>query len=141
MLCSSNIGWCLHLWRALGAHGSSAQHWHLGSRARGRLSALAQPGYIIRHCDTSLRRTVAGFHAQSSMTLLGFNIAAASVVFCGLQQILCRSLQQKHGCTADELLSAVAPAQVGALLHARAGWAGTRACRGLMPSDRCCWAY
>lgn len=51
--------------------------------------------------------------AAASGGLLGTCIAAVSVVTSGMQQILCRSMQQKHGLTPNELLSNTAPAQVG----------------------------
>jgi hypothetical protein len=51
--------------------------------------------------------------AAASGGLLGTSIAAVSVVTSGMQQILCRSMQQKHGLTPNELLSNTAPAQVG----------------------------
>lgn len=50
--------------------------------------------------------------AAASGGLLGACIAAISVVTSGMQQILCRSLQQKHGLTPNKLLSNTAPAQV-----------------------------
>ena len=46
----------------------------------------------------------------------GAAVAAISVVSSGMQQILCRSLQQKHGLSANELLSNTAPAQAASLL-------------------------
>ena len=51
--------------------------------------------------------------SAASGGLLGACIAAISVVTSGMQQILCRSMQQKHGLTPNELLSNTAPAQVG----------------------------
>jgi len=47
---------------------------------------------------------------------VGAAVAAISVVSSGMQQILCRSLQQKHGLSANELLSNTAPAQAASLL-------------------------
>jgi solute carrier family 35, member E3 len=46
----------------------------------------------------------------------GALVAAISVVSSGMQQILCRSMQQKHGLSANELLSNTAPAQAVSLL-------------------------
>ena len=43
--------------------------------------------------------------------VVGVAVAGLSVVSSGMQQILCRTLQQKHGLTSHELLSNTAPAQ------------------------------
>ncbi len=42
---------------------------------------------------------------------LGLAVAALSVVSSGMQQIFCRSMQQKHKLSSHELLSNTAPAQ------------------------------
>lgn len=44
--------------------------------------------------------------------MLGLIVAALSVVSSGMQQIFCRSMQQKHKLSSHELLSNTAPAQV-----------------------------
>ena len=61
---------------------------------------------------SSSSSTAAAAAAAASGGLLGACIAAISVVTSGMQQILCRSMQQKHGLTPNELLSNTAPAQV-----------------------------
>jgi solute carrier family 35 protein E3 len=48
--------------------------------------------------------------------LLGLVVAALSVVSSGMQQIFCRSMQQKHKLSSHELLSNTAPAQGWSLL-------------------------
>lgn len=47
-----------------------------------------------------------------SMNPLGLAIAGISVVTSGMQQILCGTVQRKHGLTANQLLSNTAPVQV-----------------------------
>ncbi len=44
--------------------------------------------------------------------VLGTVIAAVSVVSSGMQQIFCRTMQQKHNLASHELLANTAPAQV-----------------------------
>lgn len=44
--------------------------------------------------------------------VLGTVIAAISVVSSGMQQIFCRTMQQKHNLASHELLANTAPAQV-----------------------------
>lgn len=46
--------------------------------------------------------------------MLGTVIAAVSVVSSGMQQIFCRTMQQKHNLASHELLANTAPAQVPA---------------------------
>jgi len=46
---------------------------------------------------------------------LGLAVAALSVVSSGMQQIFCRSMQQKHKLSSHELLSNTAPAQACSL--------------------------
>ena len=58
------------------------------------------------------RRTVSDF--QMSDNPLGLAVAALSVVSSGMQQIFCRSMQQKHKLSSHELLSNTAPAQARA---------------------------
>jgi hypothetical protein len=43
--------------------------------------------------------------------VLGLVVAALSVVSSGMQQIFCRTMQQKHALSSHELLSNTAPAQ------------------------------
>ena len=43
----------------------------------------------------------------------GLAVAAMSVVSSGMQQIFCRTMQQKHKLSSHELLANTAPAQVG----------------------------
>lgn len=63
------------------------------------------------HC-----RTVSDFAVGDN--LLGLIVAALSVVSSGMQQIFCRSMQQKHKLSSHELLSNTAPAQVSTPLVA-----------------------
>ena len=56
--------------------------------------------------------TVSDVTSVGGASALGASVAAVSVVSSGMQQILCRVLQQAHGLTAHELLSVTAPAQV-----------------------------
>ena len=44
----------------------------------------------------------------------GLAVAAMSVVSSGMQQIFCRTMQQKHKLSSHELLANTAPAQVSA---------------------------
>lgn len=50
--------------------------------------------------------------------MLGLIVAALSVVSSGMQQIFCRSMQQKHKLSSHELLSNTAPAQVRSIIPA-----------------------
>lgn len=59
-----------------------------------------------------LHTTVSDFAVGDN--LLGLIVAAMSVVSSGMQQIFCRSMQQKHKLSSHELLSNTAPAQVRA---------------------------
>lgn len=59
--------------------------------------------------------TVTDVTSVGGASALGATIAAISVVSSGMQQILCRVLQQAHGLTSHELLSVTAPAQVNRL--------------------------
>lgn len=43
---------------------------------------------------------------------LGVAMAAVSVVSSGMQQLLCRSMQQQHALSATDLLAQTAPLQV-----------------------------
>jgi len=61
------------------------------------------------------RRTVSDFAMGDNM--LGLIVAALSVVSSGMQQIFCRSMQQKHKLSSHELLSNTAPAQVRLIIH------------------------
>ena len=56
------------------------------------------------------RRTVTDLEVENN--LVGMLVAALSVVSSGMQQIFCRSMQQKHGLSSHELLANTAPAQV-----------------------------
>ena len=56
--------------------------------------------------------TVSNVTSVGGASTLGASVAAVSVVSSGMQQILCRVMQQAHGLTAHELLSVTAPAQV-----------------------------
>jgi hypothetical protein len=62
-----------------------------------------------------VHRTVSDFAVGDN--LLGLIVAAMSVVSSGMQQIFCRSMQQKHKLSSHELLSNTAPAQVRACQH------------------------
>ena len=57
------------------------------------------------------RRTVTDLEMEHNT--VGALVAALSVVSSGMQQIFCRSMQQKHGLSSHELLANTAPAQVG----------------------------
>ncbi len=48
----------------------------------------------------------------------GMAVAAMSVVSSGMQQIFCRTMQQKHKLSSHELLANTAPAQVHSRLPA-----------------------
>lgn len=61
-------------------------------------------------CHPPVHRTVSDFAVGDN--LLGLIVAAMSVVSSGMQQIFCRSMQQKHKLSSHELLSNTAPAQV-----------------------------
>lgn len=65
---------------------------------------------------TDLSPSPSSSTAAVSGGLLGACVAAISVVTSGMQQILCRSMQKKHGLTPNELLSNTAPAQVRVFL-------------------------
>lgn len=54
------------------------------------------------------RRTV----TDVSVNFMGMIIAAISVVTSGMQQIMCGTIQRKHGLTSNQLLSNTAPVQV-----------------------------
>ena len=57
--------------------------------------------------------------------MVGVAVAALSVVSSGMQQIFCRSMQQKHGLASHELLANTAPAQACArafYIHSSASW-------------------
>ena len=54
-----------------------------------------------------------------SENALGLVVAAISVVSSGMQQIFCRSMQQKHKLSSHELLSNTAPAQASLLAATR----------------------
>lgn len=58
----------------------------------------------------SVSRTVSDLSMGDNT--LGLVVAAMSVVSSGMQQIFCRSMQQKHKLSSHELLSNTAPAQV-----------------------------
>lgn len=58
----------------------------------------------------TLCRTITNVGINSNPS--GLIMAGISVVASGMQQILCRSLQQKHNMSSHELLSNTAPAQV-----------------------------
>ena len=49
---------------------------------------------------------------QMENNVLGLVVAGLSVVSSGMQQIFCRTMQQKHNLSSHELLSNTAPAQV-----------------------------
>ena len=55
-------------------------------------------------------RTITDLEVENN--LVGMLVAALSVVSSGMQQIFCRSMQQKHGLSSHELLANTAPAQV-----------------------------
>ena len=65
----------------------------------------------------------------------GIMIAGLSVVSSGMQQIFCRTMQQKHGLASHELLANTAPAQARPLLSCSASAHDTRARRPT--SGRC----
>ena len=75
--------------------------------------------------------TVTDVTSVGGASAAGAAVAAVSVVTSGMQQILCRSMQQAHGLTAHELLSNTAPAQVGGVEGG--GWGG-RGGRGAAPN-------
>ena len=56
-------------------------------------------------------RTVTDLEMGDNM--LGVIVAGISVVSSGMQQIFCRTMQQKHKLSSQELLANTAPAQVG----------------------------
>ena len=56
-----------------------------------------------------LRRTITDLEMGNNV--LGTVIAAISVVSSGMQQIFCRTMQQKHSLASHELLANTAPAQ------------------------------
>ena len=58
-------------------------------------------------------RTITDLEMENNV--LGTSIAAVSVVSSGMQQILCRTMQQKHNLASHELLANTAPAQVSVL--------------------------
>lgn len=66
----------------------------------------------VQSASLLLDRTVSDFAVGDN--LLGLIVAAMSVVSSGMQQIFCRSMQQKHKLSSHELLSNTAPAQVHA---------------------------
>ena len=57
-----------------------------------------------------LCRTITDLEMENNV--LGTVIAAISVVSSGMQQIFCRTMQQKHSLASHELLANTAPAQV-----------------------------
>ena len=59
-----------------------------------------------------LHRTVSDL--QLADNVLGLTVAAMSVVSSSMQQIFCRTMQQKHNLSSHELLSNTAPVQVWA---------------------------
>ena len=56
-----------------------------------------------------LCRTITDLEMENNV--LGTVIAAISVVSSGMQQIFCRTMQQKHSLASHELLANTAPAQ------------------------------
>ena len=52
---------------------------------------------------------------QMENNVAGLVVAGISVVSSGMQQIFCRTMQQKHNLSSHELLSNTAPAQVPVL--------------------------
>ena len=65
---------------------------------------------------------------QLADNILGLVVAGMSVVSSSMQQIFCRTMQQKHKLSSHELLSNTAPVQVRRLVSPRR--APRRACRG-----------
>jgi solute carrier family 35, member E3 len=66
---------------------------------------------------------------QASDNLAGLLIAGLSVVSSGMQQIFCRTMQQKHKLSSHELLSNTAPAQVNfdfMQIRSRRSWLSVR---------------
>ena len=55
-------------------------------------------------------RTITDLEMENNV--FGTAIAAVSVVSSGMQQIFCRTMQQKHNLASHELLANTAPAQV-----------------------------
>ena len=83
------------------------------------------------------RRTVSDF--QMSDNPLGLAVAALSVVSSGMQQIFCRSMQQKHKLSSHELLSNTAPAQAcPPCCHPRIGFS---LCNMHTCMARCRWSW
>lgn len=64
-------------------------------------------------------RTVTDF--VMTHNVLGAVIALMSVICSGMQQILCRVMQQRHNLSSTEFLAIVAPAQVRILLFHHRG--------------------
>ena len=62
-----------------------------------------------------LCRTITDLEMENNV--LGTVIAAISVVSSGMQQIFCRTMQQKHSLASHELLANTAPAQVCSAVH------------------------
>lgn len=61
-------------------------------------------------CPLICHRTITDLEMENNV--LGTVIAAVSVVSSGMQQIFCRTMQQKHNLASHELLANTAPAQV-----------------------------
>ena len=66
----------------------------------------ARDARVSRH----VCRTITDLEMENNV--LGTVIAAISVVSSGMQQIFCRTMQQKHSLASHELLANTAPAQV-----------------------------
>lgn len=71
---------------------------------------------LPERCGTALCRTVSDLQLADNM--LGLVVAGMSVVSSSMQQIFCRTMQQKHKLSSHELLSNTAPVQVRSIgLH------------------------
>jgi solute carrier family 35 protein E3 len=60
---------------------------------------------------SDLRRSTVS-DTDMSGNVVGVSVAMVAVASSGMQQIFCRSMQQKHNLASHELLANVAPAQV-----------------------------
>ena len=75
------------------------------------------PGVCDGKRSWRLCRTITDLEMGNNV--LGTVIAAISVVSSGMQQIFCRTMQQKHSLASHELLANTAPAQARSSLLQR----------------------
>jgi len=94
------------------------QAWH-DQYSAGKWSFQVLTGAAFTDLQTPLKRplichrTITDLEMENNV--LGTVIAAVSVVSSGMQQIFCRTMQQKHNLASHELLANTAPAQVPVL--------------------------